>query len=255
MEIIKTMEEEMDNKTVNDAVMQESSKEGVSKNTDEPILETAIVRKVEKPKKQKKCNYLLTTTLLLSIIAVLGVAALFWLHFYGGKSKNIETFTPAALDEPGSGEVVYFNMDTINKYYKLVNILSKDLDSESSKHQASITAKRDAFQKKAAQFQKNYETGVLTQSQMQNGYDQLTVEQQQLESEYQMVMSNLQAKELEHLKAIHDSIVTAVKYVNTSRKASFVFSYQFMGQLVDANNHHDITKEVLDYLNRHYTEE
>jgi Skp family chaperone for outer membrane proteins len=249
------MEKEIDNRTVNDAVFQGFSKEGISKNADEPIPEMPIVRKEEELKKQKKCNYLLIITLLLSVIAVLGVATLFCLHFCGGKSKNIETFTPVALDEPGSGEVVYFNMDTINKYYKLVNILSKDLDNESSKHQASITAKRDELQKRAAQFQKNYEAGVLTQSQMQNGYDDLTVRQQNLESEYQMIMNNLQAKELEHLKTIHDSIVSAIKYINTSRKASFVFSYQFGGQLVEANNHHDITKEVLDYLNRHYPEE
>ena len=46
--------------------------------------------------------------------------------------------------------------------------------------------------------------------------------------------------------------MNAAKRINAGRNASFIFTYQYGGQLIVADPTKDITKEVLEELNKPY---
>ena len=203
----------------------------------------------EKSKKQNPINWICISILTIAVIV------LYVLHFTGNKKQNVPiVYTSAENAVPGSGEVVYINIDTINKYYKLVDILTNDIDAERSKQEAIFANRQKAFENKYAQFQQNYQANILTPVQVQNSQQQLMQESETLQYEYEQVINNLQNRQMAALQQIADSLMAASKAVNAARNASFVFSYQYGGQLILADPTKDITNEVLNELNKHYNQ-
>ena len=194
--------------------------------------------------------------LIIDVVLFALIIALFILHFVG-KPKNTQTNLPAGspvlyTQPEGSGEVVYVNVDSINLHYELVTILTDDIAAEKTKQEAVFANRQKALEAKASQFQRNYEAGLLSNTQIQNAQAQLMKESEELQREYEVVATNLQMRQVTALQQINDSLRSAVARANTVRNASFVFSYQYAGELIYANPTQDITLEVLNELNKVY---
>jgi len=193
----------------------------------------------------KMCHVVAYSVLLIAVIV------LYVLHFLAPKPP---TFTPKEITgDPGSGEIVFVNLDTINENYELVKILTGDIKAEMTKQEAIFTNKENAFKKKYNQFMENMNAGILTQVQAENSQQQLSQEYQQLEADKERVFDNLQARQAAALVQIYDSLQAAVQRINLQRNASFVISYQNQSPFLLAT---DPTKDITDYvlfeLNRSY---
>jgi len=225
-----------------------------------PNIEIEIENEVEtmQPEtdvQKKRCCCTFINSKLCHIIAysalLVAVIALFILHFISPKTP---TYIPKEIvGEPGNGEIVYVNLDTINENYALVSILTGDIQSEMSKQEAIFANKENAFQRKYNQFMENMNSGILTQVQVENAQTQLTQEYQQLEEDKERVFNNLQSRQAAALLQIYDSLQAAVKRINVVRNASFVVTYQSQSPfLLLADPTKDITDHVLFELNRSY---
>lgn len=180
------------------------------------------------------------------------IAILYLLHFIAPKQQ--EVFIPKEYTgTPGTGEVLYVNLDTINENYELVKILTGDIKTEMKKQETIFGNKEAAFQKKYAQFQENYSSGVLTPIQIENAQKQLQQEYELLESEKEMVFSNLQNRQTAALTQIYDSLQVIVKRINIQRNASFILTYQTGSPfMILADPSKEITDQVLFELNKPY---
>jgi len=207
----------------------------------------------ELEKESKKCSFAggsLCTAISLGVLFV-AVIVLYILHFTTPKAPTF--FPKEIIGEPGSGEIVFVNLDTINENYELVKILTGDIKTEMSKQEAIFTNKENAFQRKYKQFQDNVNAGVLTQLQMENAQNQLAQEYQQLEADKDRIFNDLQTRQAEALLQIYDSLQAAVNRINIERNASFVLSYQSQSPFILATDPaKDITDYVLYELNRSY---
>ena len=179
------------------------------------------------------------------------VVVLYILHFIAPKAP---VFIPKEiLDKPGSGEVVFVNLDSINEKYELVAILTGDIKTEMAKQEAIFANKENAFQRKYNQFQENMNAGILTQVQVENAQKQLMQEYQQIEDDKERVFNNLQARQSAALVQIYDSLQATVQRINIERNASFIITYQSQSPfLLFADPTKDITDYVLFELNRAY---
>ena len=184
-------------------------------------------------------------------VLLIAVVVLYILHFTAPKTS---TFIPKEIvGEPGSGEVVFVNLDTINDKYELVAILTGDIKEEMTKQEAIFTNKEKAFQKDYSQFQENMNAGILTQAQAEYTQKKLMQEYQQLEDDKERVFNNLQTRQAAALLQIYDSLQAAVQRINMERNASFVISYQSQSPfIIAADPTKDITDYVLFELNRSY---
>ena len=221
----------------------------------EELIETVETETVQpKPEKKSICcsvmNNKLCNLISLSVLFV-AVIVLYILHFIAPKTQ---VFIPKEIDaEPGTGEIVYVDLDIINEQYELVSILTGDIKMEMAKQEAIFANRENAFQRKYNQFQENMNAGILTQVQMENAQMQLMQEYQQLEDDKERIFNNLQTRQAEALLQVYDSLQSAVKRVNTVRNASFVITYQSQSPfLLTADPTKDITDHVLFELNRSY---
>ena len=197
-------------------------------------------------------------------VLFVAVIVLCVLHFCQPKTSSKETCQPKTSSketpkpkhvvnaEPRNGDILYINIDTVNAKYKLVGILTKDIEAEMKKQEELFKNRQSALEKKAAQFQKNYESGTLTQVQIKYAQEQLMQESEKLQNDYNTVMTDLETRQAAALKQITDAVIEATKRISEERDATFVFSYQYGGQLIDADPTKDITEEVLEILNEAY---
>ncbi|MCQ2272666.1 MAG: OmpH family outer membrane protein [Bacteroidales bacterium] len=201
----------------------------------------------EKKKKCKCCccRYIIDGVLILAVIG------LYILYFFFPKTGS-KAIVPVAEGTPRSGEIVYINVDSINANYELVNMLTDDIDAEMAKQEAIFTNRQNALERKAAQFQQNYQSGILTQVQIENAQQQLMQESETLKQDYARVMGDLENRQAAALKQITDSVIAVTQRVNSARNASFVLSYQYGSPVIDADPTKDITNEVLEILNEPY---
>ena len=212
--------------------------------------ELTVTNEVEtlQPKPEKKTircpvtgNTLFNMTVYL--ILILALIALYVLHFTAPKP---EVFIPKVIvDEPGSGEIVFVNLDIINEEYSLVTILTGDIQAEMAKQEAIFANKEKAFERKYNQFQENMNAGILTQVQMEHAQQQLMQEYQQLEADKERIFNNLQARQSAALLQIYDSLQAATKRINLQRNASFVVTYQHQSPFLLVT---DPTKDITDYV-------
>jgi len=210
---------------------------------------------IERVVVEEKCKKKINSRLIIDLILFVLIITLFTLHFTG-KTKVHQA---ASLNNPvvythaeGTGEILYINVDTVNLHYELVTILTDDIAVEKTKQEAIFTNRQKALEAKAAQFQRNYESGGLSNIQVQNAQTQLMKESETLQKEYEIVANSLQMRQITALQQINDSLRIAIERVNTVRNASFVFSYQYGGELIYADPAKDITREVLEELNKVY---
>lgn len=207
---------------------------------EEPVRETC--------ESKKKCNCKLCRCIVDAVLVV-AVIVLYILYFFFPKTASHRPVQTVVNDEPRSGEIIYINIDSVNANYELVNILTKDIEAEMSKQEAVFQNRQAALERKAAQFQQNYQAGILTQVQIENAQQQLMQESETLKADYERVMGDLEARQAAALKQIADSVINATRLINAERNASFVFSYQYGGQLIDADPTKDVTNELLEILN------
>jgi len=218
-------------------------------NTDELIVNEVETNQPNSKKEPTRRS--VTGNTLFSIVLFIAIAVLYALHFTTPKPQ---VFIPKEIvGEPGSGEIVFVNLDTINEKYELVTILTSDIQAEMIKQEAIFTNKEKAFERKYTQFQENMSAGVLTQVQMEHAQQQLMQEYQQLEADKERIFNNLQARQAAALVQIYDSLQAAVKRINLQRNASFVITYQNQSPfLLVTDPAKDITDYVLFELNRSY---
>ena len=199
-----------------------------------------------KAKKSKKVLW----KIVFYTIMVLAVAGLYVLHFAGAK-EQMKPLVPEGT--PGSGEILFVNIDSISEKHELVKILTSDIESEISKQNAIFENKEKAFQTKYNQFQKNYEAGLLTEVQVQNTTNQLQEEYQKILQDKQSVLSGLEERQVIALSQVSDSIKKVATTLNKQKyNASYIFIYQNGAQLLYGDPTKDITLEVLEILNSPY---
>ncbi|MCL2290484.1 MAG: OmpH family outer membrane protein [Bacteroidetes bacterium] len=219
-------------------------------NTDEFTVNDEVETVQPKPEK-KSASCSVTGNALFNCALTASVIVLYILHFTAPKAP---VFMPKEIvGEPGSGETVFVNLDTINEKYELVTILTGDIQAEMARQEAIFANKEKTFERKYNQFQENVNAGILTQVQMEHSQRQLMQEYQQLEADKERVFNDLQLRQAMALTQIYDSLQAAVRRINIERNASFVITYQNQSPfLLLTDPAKDITDYVLFELNRSY---
>lgn len=176
--------------------------------------------------------------------------ALFVLHF--AAKDDPQTAMPAAAAEPGTGEIVFVNMDTIQEDYEMVSQLINGIDAEKQKQEAVFQERQKKLEGKLATFQQNYQSGQLTPKQVEYAQMTLQEESQKLQSDYERTLGDLEARYTAAVQQVADSLKSACRRVNARRNASFIFSYQTAGPLIYADPTKDMTQAVVQELNNSY---
>ena len=133
-----------------------------------------------------------------------------------------------------------------------MHILTDSIDIEKQRQAVVFQNRQKSLEQKAANFERNYASGSLTQQQAQFAQQSLQEESVRLQSDYAQALESLELRYQSALQTIADSLNAAAKRVNAHYNASYIFTYQTGGQLLYADPAHEITNEVLEELNKSF---
>ncbi|HPP90997.1 OmpH family outer membrane protein [Tenuifilum sp.] len=192
------------------------------------------------------------TNLIINILFGVAIVVLFVLHFtMGSKRGDVKgTEGNAALTEQFTA--AWVNMDTLMNSYDMYFDMKKELEESGRKKEADLNAKSRSFEKEAYDFQDKVQKGLLTRSEAQQLQTNLAAKEQQLYQLRDEMRMQLAEEEQVKLRLIHNSIIEYLKEYNADKGYHLILSNTFGGPLLYGNPANDITKEVLEGLNKKY---
>ena len=195
------------------------------------------------------------TPLILSIIALVAVAALGILQLTGDSTKKAKPSVADSEAVATKGAIVYFNLDRVLEEYDMANELRSAVESKVSSIQEEVNRRGNRLQNDVNSFNDKINKGLITRSvaeqqsqklsQQQLDFQNYTAQKEQEIAEEQQVMLN----------QIGDAIRSFLEKFNAEKKYAMIISTQgdiLPSPIAIGDASLDITDEILAGLNDEY---
>lgn len=194
-------------------------------------------------------------SLILSVIAIIGMVILFVMEFSGKDEPETEQAVMALpVSSGGSNSIVFLNSDLIMEKYLLVNEMATQLENERKKKDADLMSKQKTYEQDAAYFQQQVQQQNISEESAQQIYEQLMLKQQELVQLQEQYGAELAQKEYQMNLVLLDSVRNFVTRLNKNYNYDYILSYNQAGNIILAKDTFDITLPVLEGLNMEYNE-
>jgi outer membrane protein len=189
------------------------------------------------------------------IVMAAAIIVLFVLQFAGKKPvRTVQKELPAAISSGKSNRIAYINTDKILEEYKMVGTMKNQLVLEEKKRKEDLSAKQKKYEEDASYFQEQVEKSSIPESSARQIYEQLMLKQEELVQLKDQYSAELSEKEYEMNKVLYDSVHNYLEKINADLKMDFILKYNEGGEILFANDSLDLTRMVLDGLNKEYLE-
>ena len=186
-----------------------------------------------------------------NITLAIAVAILYVLHF---KGQN-ETAMPPMVSASGSGNLVYVNIDTLLENYTLYQKKKVEFETAQKSFEADMEGKKAQLQANYDAAQSKARAGNMTEAQMQAEEEKLMQQQQQLMDYKTGVEEKMAQQNVEFNKSLYNQLNAYLREMNKTGRYQFILGYTQEGGILLANDSLNITKYVLEGLNKKYAEE
>jgi outer membrane protein len=189
------------------------------------------------------------TSLILNIVLVIAVAFLYF-KVYNNSTPATAT-TPATLST-GSGmpsnAIVFINSDTLLADYNFFNQLKDGLEKKQDSIDTFLKQRARALEQEVESYQSKGAT--MSPEQRAREKNRLMGKQQNLMDMKQSLVDQLQMEESDMNDSIHSNLTRYLKEYNKEKNYLYILGYQRGSGILLANDSLDITKEILEGLNK-----
>ena len=194
------------------------------------------------------------TSLIITVLLALAVAALYVLHFTGiGTGKPAAVESDPGLSEVPTGNIVYIRMDSLLNKYDLFLDLQTDLNAKARIVEDDLTKKGRAFENDVTSFQEKVQKGLITRSQAETQQNQLASRQQELEQFAQQKQMELAEENQVMLNRVLDALKTFLAEYRVLNNYDLILTTDGNSNtIIEGTTALDITKDVVEGLNREY---
>ncbi len=197
--------------------------------------------------------------LVFNVILLLGIIALFVLHFTGEptitSSTSRDMNNSAIIDTAESiisERIAVVKLDTLLLEYRLAQDLNEDLLQRQKNAESTFQTKMTKFEKDYTGFQKKMETGAfLSQASMEAQQQDLLKQQNELQVLQENLTMQLAQNQEEMTQRLYDSVIYNIELINKDRFV-LILGDAVGTNVLYSNRAMDITNEVLRFLNSRY---
>ncbi|MEI7727324.1 MAG: OmpH family outer membrane protein [Bacteroidota bacterium] len=207
---------------------------------------------VVEPQLTKQPFFTFNFNTVLGLILLLGLIVLYVLYFTG---RHSAVTAPPLTVQKASGKqlsVVYVNIDSLNTHYEFVKLLRKDLEGTGKRLQTEVLAEEAALQKEANEFQRQMSANAIPEEKAKVIYEQLMQKQQMLMQKKDKYTQQIAEQEMNMNIRLVDSVSVFLKRFNRQYKFDYIMGFKAGGEILVSNDTLDITRSVLDELNKEY---
>jgi lipoprotein len=168
------------------------------------------------------------------------------------KGTAIKTSNQVANSETSGNTLAYVEVDSLLTQYEFCIKEKAALEAKSKQYEAQINAKMSQFQKASVDFQQKVQSGAFTSQAQGEAAQQRLIRMQQEGAKLQQDVQQRMLKAQEKFnKTLRDSVQSFLKDYNREKHYDMIISKQGDNVLY-ANDKLDITKEVVDGLNKRF---
>lgn len=187
---------------------------------------------------------------LMSGLALVGVAVLFFLHFQ--EPRVIESAKPAG-DSVQPVRIAYFHIDSLQDQYKFFQEVADDLRNREASVAKQLNSLQQSFQKRIQELQER--SPLMTQSEGEAAQREVAQMQQKFQQRQLTLDQELKKQQLDQMTAVRRKIEDFLARYNREKGYSFILSYEPGLMLYYRDPAFDITQEVIAGLNAEYEKE
>jgi len=199
-------------------------------------------------------------SIILNVILTFSVIILFFLHFNAGKgaektqdisSENSDS-TEIRIIPKDSFEgmtVAFVNTDSILANYKYFKELSKRLEAQSINAENQLQKKYKDLEEEYKNLLTKIDLGLISKEAAEQEFSKKQMEFEEFRANER---ERILRKEQELTESLYDSIVIYINRHNKKSNYNYVLGYSRGGGILYADDSYDLTKEVLNGLNREY---
>jgi outer membrane protein len=190
-------------------------------------------------------------TILIAVLTV-AVAVLFFLHFKGngsGPKVNLSG-NPSAMAAGDFGKIAFINTDTFFANYTKYKTLEKEIEAQQKGAQSSLQGRMKALETEYMQLVQQAQAGQINPQQAQAKEQALVKRKQALEAESQTIMKSIADKGAKASEELHKTLQDYFDENKGKYNCNYVMGYQKEGIVYYVDPKLDITKQVLEDLNK-----
>ncbi|MFN8278088.1 MAG: OmpH family outer membrane protein [Chitinophagales bacterium] len=187
-------------------------------------------------------------------ILAIAVAVLYYLHFSGkncqGCAAKPSTATSAGSATPGN--IAFIDVDSLEANYGFFKDKKAELEKRQKAIESTLESKAQTLQREAYELQQRAQAGQLTQAEGEAAQQRLMQKQQELEQSRDNMSASFMADQQEFNKNLNARLDTFLQQYNKDKKYTYVLSYIRGGSILYKDQSNDITREVLEGMNKQY---
>lgn len=182
---------------------------------------------------------------ILNMVLLLAVATLYYLHFSGSTNSS------ATAGSSGKNlKIAYVNSDTITKYYEYVKVNREKLESKGKKLDQDLKNRAQALQGEIDSYQRNVNSMTIGQARAVE--EDLGKKRQNLQLYQESLNQEMMVEQDKMMKDLYDKVTGYLRKYGQERGLEVVLKYDATSDLLYAGDSLDISKEILEGLNKQF---
>ncbi len=190
------------------------------------------------------------TSLIATLLLSLAVVILYVLHFTGRSCEKPSSSRDQTANEQRELIIAYVKADSVILNYDLAQNLHDEFTKKQEAFTSEFGAKRNAFEKEAAEYQQKLQRGgFLTEQRAMQERDRLVNKEQEISRLDQELSSKLSELQQFNNQQLIDSLINYLKVHNINKKYDYILN---ASNVLVGPEAYNITSEVLQKMNSRY---
>ena len=190
----------------------------------------------------------------LNAVLLIAVSYLYYLHFSEEKNEGAESITALIQKTPlAPGGIYFVNSDSLLDNYEFYKSKKAELEKRQEKIKADLKSTGQQLQRDVEKYQQA--ASGMTGEQRQQIEEGLMARQQQLVQQKEELLSQLDEEQAKYSDSLFIRLTSFLKSFNKDKGVHFVLGYQRGGGILFANDSLDITRPVIEGLNKQWRKE
>lgn len=190
---------------------------------------------------------------LLSVVALIGVGVLFYLHFSQARPAGNQGKSTATVAEKNAFRIAYFDIDSLQERYDYFRHVSGEVRTKEANMTSQLNSLQDSYQKRLKQLQDKGPT--MTQAEGEAAQREVAQMQQKYQQRQISLEQDLKKQQIDLMNNVRTKIENYLKEYNKQKGYAFILSYEPGFMLYYRDSTYDITNDVIQGLNSQYEAE
>lgn len=196
----------------------------------------------------KNINYVVNGVLAIAVII------LFVMQFSGKNETKVVKSISSGEASNGTMPVAYVNVDSLLENYNYAKDLNEIILKKSENSRASVNQKANSLRTEMQEFQRKIENNAfLTRERAEQEQQRLLQKQQELQELDARLSQELLTEQQKLNEQLRDTVVAQLKVYNKDKGYHIIYSNTMGDNILYAQDGYDITAELLEYLNKNYS--